>query len=172
LKRIIYALSVIILTANCSSVEKKQPLWTENIKVVFDNTTPLKYDRGKRLPLYLWPAIDPGELDDKNAELLVEEFSKRGVGLVCSWDSKNFEKTISVCLAVARAQKKLGQLVNIDATSLLYSFFNGDEKTAHIDENDIPFFDNSFGKNKMGCPYAIDFRKKDIRENVEFFVRR
>lgn len=164
-------LVILVITQHCTT-EKKKLQWTDQVQVVLDNTKPLKYDRGKRLPLYLWAAIDPGELDDQAAERLVEEFNKRGIGIVCSWRTGNSEKTLPQCLTIARAQKRLGQRVNIDATSLLDSFFNGDEQTAHIDKNGKPFFDNSFGNHKMGCPFAIDFRKKEIRERVELFVRK
>ena len=158
----------------CSSPEEKVAgiKWSDNIQVILDNTTPLKYSRGNRLPLYLWPAIDPGELTDDSAEQLVNELNKRGVGLVCSWKIKDREKILSQGLTIARAQKKAGLRINIDATSLLNSFFNGDEKTAHIDKDGQPFFDDSFGPHKMGCPFAIDFRKKEIRDRVEFFVKK
>jgi hypothetical protein len=172
MKMIISALLFLIFVTQCSTKEKKNIQWSDNVKVVLDNTTPLKYDRGNRLPLYLWPAIDPGELNDKDAEQLVKEFNTRGVGIVCSWNFKNVEETMTRCLTLARAQKKLGQRINIDATSLLESFFNGDENTAHIDENGKPFFDNSFGDHKMGCPFAIDYRKKEIRERVELYIKK
>ena len=144
--------------------------WPEKIRVVFDNTKPLVYDRGNRLPLYLWPAMDPGPLDDGSAEALVKELNSRGIGLVCSWNPENSEKSLSESLPVARAQKKLGVPVNIDATRLLYSFFNGDPKTAHLDKNGHDFFDDSFGPHKMGCPFAIDFRKQEIRDRVEYYI--
>ena len=150
--------------------QDEKPPWPERIKVALDNTTLLKYDRGDRLPLYLWSAMNPGQLDDKTAEHLVRELDKRGVGLVCSWNDGNREKNVSECLTVARAQKKLGLRVNVNATSIMYSFFNGDERTAHVDDSGVKFFDDSFGPQKMGCTFAIDFRKKDIRDRVEFFV--
>jgi hypothetical protein len=152
--------------------QEKNLQWKENIQVVLDNTTPLHYERGERLPLYLWPAMDPGQLDDKSAEILVKELNERGVGLICSWRADDRDKALSQCLPIARAQKKLGLYVNIDATSLLYSFFNGDIHTAHTDENGNPFFDDSFGPHKMGCPFAIDFRKKEIRGRIDFYIRK
>jgi hypothetical protein len=172
IKNVVAALSVILTMTQCSGHREKTTEWSENIKIVLDNTTHLKYDRGNRLPLYLWPAIDPGVLNPDAAEQLVAELNKRGVGLVCSWNSKDSSNLIPRCLTVARAQKKLGQRVNIQATDLMNSFFNGDELTAHIDENGKPFFDNSFGPHKMGCPFAIDFRKKEIRERFEYFVKK
>ncbi len=60
----------ILALKQCSSTEEK-PVdlkWPDNIQVILDNTTLLKYSRNNRLPLYLWPAIDPGELSDDSAE--------------------------------------------------------------------------------------------------------
>ena len=33
------------------------------IRLVLDVAQPLKYPRGNRLPLYLWPAMNPGVVD-------------------------------------------------------------------------------------------------------------
>jgi len=153
--------------------EVKNPDWTDNIQTILDNTKPLKYARGKRLPLYVWPAIDPGKQDGRTTEELIVELDKRGIGIICSWDTKNIERSLSQGLSIAHVQKKLGKYINIGATSLLSSFFNGDDRTAHIDDNGNFFFDDSFGKAyKMGCPFAIDFRKEEIRKRVEFFIRK
>lgn len=50
-----------------------------------------------------------------------------------------------------------------------------DQRTAHVDERGKPFWDDSFdvrsGKHKMCCPFALDFRKAPMREQVEFFAR-
>jgi len=151
--------------------QEKSP-WNDRVQIVLDNAEPLKYSRGRRLPLYVWPAMDPGKLDDAAAERLVRELDIRGIGLVCSWNMKNRDESLDRGLTIARAQKKLGLKVNINATALLYSFFNGDERTAHIDDSGKPFFDTSFGAAKMGCPFAIDFRKQEIRDHVEYFVQK
>ena len=140
----------------CSSPVSNNQKWPEKIQVILDNTTELKYDNGKRLPLYLWPAIDPGDLSDADAEKLVRELDKRGLGIICSWSMEDSAKVMSRSITIAHAQKKLGQRININASDLMYSFFNGDESTAHIDESGKPFFDTSFGDHKMGCPFALD----------------
>ncbi len=163
---------LLILLPQCSVPVEEQVLWPENIQVILDNTTVLKYDNGNRLPLYLWPAIDPGILSDDMAERLIIEMDKRGIGIVCSWSMKDTLKVFSSCLPIARAQKKLGQRININATELLDSFFNGDEATAHIDADGMPFFDNSFGDHKMGCPFTLDSRKDEIRKRMEQFAGR
>jgi hypothetical protein len=165
-------LCVLILIPHCDKPVEKQVKWPDRIQVILDNTSVLKYDNGNRLPLYLWPAIDPGIADDNMAERLISEMDKRGIGIVCSWSMNDTSKILSQCLPIARAQKKLGQRINISATDLLDSFFNGDESTAHIDSDGKTFFDKSFGNHKMGCPFALDARKDEIRKRIEQFVSR
>jgi hypothetical protein len=52
----------LVLMTQCSSHKDKieNIPWSDNIQVILDNTKPLQYNHGTRLPLYLWPAIDPG----------------------------------------------------------------------------------------------------------------
>jgi len=165
-------LCLLILTPHCSEPGEKKVKWPAKIQVILDNTTILKYDIGARLPLYLWPGIDPGTMNDEMAEMLISEMDRRGIGIVCSWSVKDTSKAFSQCLPIARAQKKLGQRININASELLDSFFNGDGATAHTDADGRPFFDNSFGDHKMGCPFALDQRKNEIRKRVQLFVNR
>jgi len=144
--------------------------WPTPIQQVLDNTRPLEHPRGKRLPLFLWPAMNPGKLSDAQAEALVRELDRRGVSLICRWDPERFEESVAQALPVARAQKRLGLLISVDATPCLYSFFNGEEATAHRDDAGRPFWDPSFGKEDMGCPFALDHRRSAIRERVERFA--
>jgi len=46
--------------------------WPARMQVVLEETRPLKFSRENRLPLYLWPAMGPGELDEAAAERLVK----------------------------------------------------------------------------------------------------
>jgi hypothetical protein len=170
-------IAVLIITglssniADAGQAKEKTTKWPPHIQAVLDNTKPLEFDRGDRLPLYLWNAMNPGPLDDKTAEELVRKLSERGVGLISSWDPRDRKKSLAKAFTIAEAQKKLGLHININATGCLYSFFNGDERTAHIDDDGKPFWDDSFGKKNMGCPFALDFRIPLIREQVEFFVK-
>ena len=150
--------------------------WPAHIQTVLDATQPLQFNRGSRLPLYLWQAMDPGSppIQSGAAEELVKKLDKRGVGLITSWDPGNREDSLAASLTIAKAQKRLGLPVNINATKCLYSFFNGDERTAHIDNQGRSFWDESFGPpvaGKMGCPFVLDFRRPYIREQLEYFVR-
>lgn len=146
----------------------------ERLKVVLDSTQPLKFPRGDRLPLYLWPAMDLGDADEAETERVVKLLDQRGVGLVSSWspDKSQRESSLARALTAARVQTRLGLPVNVNANSCHYSFFNGDEKTAHIDDGGKPFWDDSFGPgSKMGCPFALDFRRAAVREQVEHFAQ-
>lgn len=145
--------------------------WPTHIQAVLDATEPLEFDRQDRLPFYLWQAMNPGLLDAAAAEQLVKQLDDRGVGLISSWDPRRRQESLAPALTIAKAQKKLGLRVNINATGCLYSFFNGDERTAHVDDQGKPFWDESFGKKKMGCPFALDFRRPAMREQVEYFAR-
>jgi hypothetical protein len=104
-------------------------------------------------------------------EELVSELDKRGVGLISSWNPGDRQKSLAQSLTIAKIQKKLNLRVNINANRCLYSFFNGDERTAHIDDEGKPFWDESFGKKKMGCPFALDYRMPHIHEQVEYFAK-
>ena len=174
-----FCLVIILLAGNITPFCKAKDNaieWPAHIQTVLDAAEPLKYDRGNRLPLYIWQAMDPGPLEQESAEELVKNLDERGVGLVTSWDPNRREKSLAESLTIAKAQKKLGLRVNINATKCLYSFFNGDERTAHIAPDpvggqDQPFWDESFGKRKMGCPFALDCRRPYIAEQLEYFVR-
>ncbi len=147
--------------------------WPANIRMVIQETRPLEFDRGNRLPLYLWPAMAPSGIDDAMADAIIRALNRRGVGLISSWnpDEKERQGSLADALRIARIQTRLGLRVNVNAIGCLYSFFNGDPRTAHIDEAGKPFWDSSFGKKMMGCPFTLDFRRPAIRERTEYFVR-
>ena len=162
---------ILFASADFSRAEDRAAKWPSHIQVVLDSTRPLKYDRGGRLPLYLWQAMDPGQLNEEELQELVTELDKRGVGLISSWNPGIRQESLAQSLMIAKMQKKLNLRVNINANQCLYSFFNGDQKTAHIDDEGRPFWDESFGKKKMGCPFALEFRQPIIREQVEYFAK-
>lgn len=172
-KHLISLFIIAIFFCNCTPYEINRENWNSNIQFVLDSLPPLKYDRNKRLPLYLG-MIDQKDADIKSLEYLIKELDKRGIGLFSSWIPDTSDPgNLSQCMNTARIQTKLGLQVNINANSLLDYFFNGDIQTAHIDDNGTPFFDESFGKKyKMGCPFSIDFRKKEIQKRVEFYVKK
>ena len=78
------ALSLLTLMAPLSAAEQKKgaPAWSSRVQTVLDVTKPLEFERGRRLPLYLWPAMNPGDLDQATAEHLVRELDRPGQLLV------------------------------------------------------------------------------------------
>lgn len=170
------ALSLLVaIQPSIGEEQRNTSAWSPRVQTVLDVTKPLEFDRGRRLPLYLWPAMNPGNLDDRTAERLVRQLNTRGIGLISSWSPKRREETLSRGLTIAGAQKRCGLRVNVNATACLHHFFNGDPRTAHVDRQGKPFWDDSFNvgsrKHKMGCPFALDFRKDPVRRQVEFFAR-
>ena len=94
------------LAAAPRAAQEPKSGWPKNIQLVLDQTAPLRHSRGGRLPLYLWPAIGPGKLDDARAEELVRLLDGRGVGLIVNWNQGPMEATLAEALPVARAQNK------------------------------------------------------------------
>jgi hypothetical protein len=164
------AISLLGNTVGFRTADARAGKWPSHIQVVLDATKPMEFDRAGRLPLYVWPAMDPASPDDDSAEELVKALNERGIGLITTWDPRNRKKSLADSMRIARAQKKLGLRVNTNATGCLCWFFNGDKRTAHIDDQGKPFWDESFGKQNMGCPFALDFRRLPMREQVEYFV--
>jgi hypothetical protein len=158
------------LPADLSAAETRR---YPSIELVLKEAAPLQHERGERLPLYLWPARTPDNIDEKDAERLIRALNKRGIGLISGWhiDARRLNDSLANALTVARVQNRLGLRVNVNATSCLYSFFNGDPRTAHIDDHGKTFWDDSFGKKNMGCPFTLNFRRPAIQGQVEFFVK-
>lgn len=166
----ILALSpLFFLSANGADEPKAQ---SQILRDILEVTQPLRTPRGNRLPLFLWGAIDIGVPGEKETESILRRLDERGIGAITTWNYQNKESSLAEGLRIARLQKKLGLGVNVNATSCLSQFFNGDERTAHITETGQPFFDSSFDAGvKMGCPFALDFRKPDIKAQLDFFAR-
>ena len=154
---------------------RKKLLWSERVQTVLDTAPPLRFSRRDRLPLYLWPASNPGNLNQATATRLVRELDQRGIGLISSWSPRHREQSLAQALIIARTQESLGLRVNVNANACMHRFFDGSEQTAHIDEAGKPFWDDSFNvgksKRKMGCPFALDSRRGLIREQIEYFAR-
>lgn len=145
---------------------------SQAIKIVLENTEPLKWSRGNRLPLYLWPVMDVDTGNDAETESIIRQLDDRGIAAISTWNPERQEQTLAKGLRVAEIQKRLGLPISINANPCTYAFCNGDPRTAHISERGEPFFDDSFSQGrKMGCPFALDFRKPEMKERVESFVK-
>jgi len=153
---------------------KGEPRMYQNqyIKFVLDNTEPLKWPRGNRLPLYLWPIMDIDTGDDAETESIIRQLDARGIAVISTWNPARREQTLESGFRLGSIQKRLGLPISINANPCTYSFCNGDPNTAHTNESGEPFFDDSFSKGgKMGCPFALDFRKPAMKKRVEDFVK-
>ena len=144
----------------------------EYIKLVLENSEPLKWPRGDRLPLYLWPVMDVGTDDDTETESIIRDLDARGIAVLSTWSPERPEQTLAEGCRVGAIQQRLGIPIGINANACTYAFFNGDSRTAHISDSGEPFFDDSFSKGgKMGCPFALEFRKPAMKQRVEYFVK-
>jgi len=162
-----------LLCCFCRAATQPPPEnWPDHIQTVLEHTQPLTHDRSDRLPLYLWQAMDPGPLTPHQARTLLKLLDQRGIALITSWNPAKSQQSLERSLTIAKAQKQLGLRVNINATSCLYHFFNGDPATAHIDANDTPFWDSSFGEqHKIGCPFTLQKRRAAIRQQIQPFLK-
>ena len=145
--------------------------WKAGTQTSLEVTETLRFERQGRLPLFTNPTSDPGQLDDESADRLVSELDVRGMAAICSWSPGGREESLARALPIARAQQQRGLSVNVNATSCMYSFFDGDERTAHVDAEGKPFFDESLWRPEMGCPFTLDYRRPIIRERLDFFAQ-
>jgi len=116
--------------------------------------------------------MDPEDVGEDKLCHMLRALNERGIGLIMSWQPSHEQRDRSLqqALKVARIQKELGLPISANANACLYSFFNGDERTMHVDEDGKGFWDDSFGPgHKMGCPFTLGFRESEIRERIEFF---
>ena len=144
--------------------------YPESIKVVLKNTAPLSHPRGKRLPLLLWPVHEGVVADAALQKRIIRDLDERGVAMIATWDISRKEQSIADSLRVARIQQELGLHVCVNANPVMYSFFNGDESTAHLDDQDRPFFDESIQGGRIGCPFRLDDRYEPMRQKIQTFV--
>ena len=144
-----------------------------NLRIVLRQTRPLAVPRGTRLPLYVLPITNSLRgLSDARAEQVLQGLDARGIAVTVDWNPSQRNESLAEGLRIGALQQKHGLGVNVNATACLSSFFNGDERTAHVDEQGRPFFDDSFDPGvKIGCPFAVGFREPVIKEQVEFFLR-
>jgi len=169
---VVGAALAITMAGGANAQEGRRMTQAELIQTVLQVTQPLEHPRGNRLPLYLWSTMGPGTTDDAETEKIIRSLDARGIALLASWNPRNRDATLAEGLRIGAIQKRLGLPAHINANACLYSFFNGDERTAHVTESGEPFFDSSFGERyKMGCPFALEHRVPAMREQVEFFVR-
>ncbi len=172
-----FAIGYLMAASLCSvssSTGAETSLHTEYpaaIRSVLEGTRPLTKARGNRMPLLLWPVHAGVVSDQATQEAIIRELDARGIAMIATWHPENREKSLRDALTIARIQKKLGLPVYVNANSCMYAFYNGDASTAHLDDQDKPFFDPSITGEKIGCPFRIRHRYAELTEQVAFFVR-
>ncbi|MBI3467372.1 MAG: hypothetical protein HY000_30555 [Planctomycetes bacterium] len=140
------------------------------IRTVLESTQTLRHPRGKRLPLFLW-TVQGGVVEDTQLQQrIIQELDERGVAMIASWNPDQRERSLADALRIARIQQEHGLLVCVNATACMYGFFNGDDRTAHVDGNGRPFFDGSIPGGKIGCPFRIEHRYGTVTDQIEGFV--
>ena len=143
----------------------------DNVSILLDKLPLLSHDRGTRALLYQYSVGDLSSLSDKDARWVVDELAKRGVGVITFWGKGDaMESGILEGLRIARIQVALGLQVAVDASKLLYGFYDGTAATAHIDDEGKAFSDSSFKGNAMGCPFTIDTRAPVIKSRVTAYA--
>lgn len=142
------------------------------VKLMMKEMQPLKYPRGKRLPLYVWRINNPALPDDAESETMLRELDRRGIGVLACWSPRNRERTLADCLRIGKLQHKLGLEVAVVAHTCLHYFFNGDPSTFHVAANGEKFCDTSFvASRQIGCPFAAGHRYPPIRAQIEYFAK-
>jgi hypothetical protein len=142
------------------------------LQSIIDATPPLAHPRGGRMPIYDWPAQDLPMDDPAKAESLLKQLADRGINVFTTWNpGPKKDANLAYGLKVAALQRKLGLPVAVSAVGVVGNFYNGDPKTAHVDAAGKPFFDKSQTFIPLGCPYAVEHRYADVKEQVDFFAR-
>ncbi len=160
----------------CISSEAQSDIMNKipaDYKVVLENTKPLGYPRGNRMPLYVWRLMNNlDKLEVSEIKTVLKMMDSRGIGCASSWYPQGKEKTVLDCIKFSKAQQDLGLQVNVNANSCMYLFFNGDKSTFHIDSEGNAFYDDSFGSRKMGCPFSLRHRYDQIKGQLEYYLKR
>ncbi|MEE2615189.1 MAG: hypothetical protein VYC62_06305, partial [Verrucomicrobiota bacterium] len=142
----------------------------KNLRVVLEKTQPISTQLNGRLPLFVLPISGTlSSLNSNQAKQALDQLANRGIGYSVNWNHNSFEESLKEGLRIGKIQQGMGRMVSVHATSCLYSFFDGTEKTKHIDKNGKPYGDTSFG-GTMGCPFAIEHRIPIIRKRIESFL--
>jgi len=145
------------------------PTPEEIIRELIDRVPPLTHPRDGALPIRGSRLEGWLPEDDEEAKQVLLALDARGLALSARINPGN-EDAMAAALRMGRLQQELGLEVGVNASRAMYSFFNGDESTAHLADDGTPFFDDSFGSRKMGCPFRLDGRKDDIKAQFRSFL--
>lgn len=152
-----------------TAVHAAGPTPEEIIRELIDKVPPLTNPREGALPIRGSRLEGWLPEDDAQAREVLRALDARGLAM-CARIVPGNDQIMAEAIRMGRLQQELGLEVGVNASRAMYSFFNGDESTAHLDDAGAPFFDDSFGSRKMGCPFRLDGRKDDIKAQFRSFL--
>jgi len=154
-RKLTLLITLIIIGATLTSVAcaagGKRMTDEEVLKAIIAEVPPLPEALGDRIPLR--GSRLEGWLPDDDAEALefLQALADRGVGISPRWNSAKPDDSITASLRMARLQDQLGLPISVHASRCIYSFFDGDESTAHRGGRD-PVFRRQFQQAQDGLP--------------------
>ncbi|MFO7948291.1 MAG: hypothetical protein R6V19_15925 [Armatimonadota bacterium] len=164
---ILCALMILWISASGANAQSQQ----EITRSLIDELEPLDRPLDGRLPIRGSRMGNWLPDDDAEAKQVLQDLYERGIALCCHWRPGNrFEENLKSSLRLGRLQQELGLSVGVNANSCMHTFFNGDKDTLHVAEDGSTFHDDSFGKRKMGCPFRLQHRKEDIKQQFRQFL--
>lgn len=142
-----------------------------NIKILLDELPPLSYERGHRELLYQYSVGNLSSLSDEDAKQVIKDLAARGVGVITFWEKGDkTESSVEEGIRIGRIQQELGLSVAIDASRILYGFYDDTPATEHINFKGESFNDSSFAGRVMGCPFTVHKRIPVIRSRVTAYA--
>ena len=163
--------SLLIIAGGFASYKAFSQDIPQNISILLETLQPLSHDRDKRELIYQYSVGDLSSLSNEDAKFVINELAKRGIGVITFWKKgEAMETCVNEGIRIARIQKDLGLSVAVDASRLLYGFYDGTPSTAHVNDEGKIFSDSSFAGHWMGCPFTIYERVPVIKSRVVFYA--
>jgi len=162
--------SVTLVGLQATAVAQERRMSPENIIIeLIEKIPPLQHPRQDALPIRGSRLEGWLPDDDDEARQVLRDLDARGLAM-CSRIAPGDEEQMAEAIRMSRLQQELGLEVGVHASRAMYGFFNGDESTAHVAADGSLFFDDTFGSRKMGCPFRLDHRKDDIKQQFRSFL--
>ncbi|MEA3403195.1 MAG: hypothetical protein U9R79_18275 [Armatimonadota bacterium] len=170
LPRIIALMSTALIALHTTADAQERRMTAEDvIRELIEEVPPLENARAGAIPIRGSRLEGWLPEDDEEAKEVLRGLDARGLAM-CAHVTPGDEERMAESLRMSRLQQELGLEVGVHASRAMYSFFNGDESTAHLAANGVPFFDDTFGSRKMGCPFRLEHRKDDIKAQFRAFL--
>lgn len=161
--------TVLALVGGVSVFAQERPSQEAIIRALIEELPELKHPLGSRIPIRGSRLENWLPDDDHEARSVLLALDARGLGL-CPRVSPHSMSTIENGVRMGRLQQETGLPVGVHASRGLYGFFNGDEDTFHIDAAGERFYDEGFGRRKMGCPFRLEHRKEPVKDQMRMIL--